>query len=147
MDNASDDLKLYPDDSFNQFTESCETLALNFEDNDENDDIFNHINSQYYNIHKFNNIKPDLSSSIGFLHTNIASLYKHHDDLVITLTQLKFEFHAIAITEHKIRDTIPIQNIEIPGHHKFIYDSSETSHGGGGGGGWFLCQKFSSLQY
>ena len=32
MDNASDDLKLYPDDSFNQFTESCETLALNFED-------------------------------------------------------------------------------------------------------------------
>ena len=132
MDNASDDLKLYPDDSFNQFIESCETLALNFNDNDENDDIFNHINSQYYNIHKFNNIKPDLSSSIGFLHTNIASLYKHHDDLVITLTQLKFEFHVIAITEHKIRDTIPIQNIQIPGYHEFIYDSSETSHGGTG---------------
>ena len=88
MDNASDDLKLNPDDSFNQFIESCETLALNFEDNDENDDIFIHINSQYYNIHKFNNIKPDLPSSIGFLHTNIASLYKHHDDLVITRTQL-----------------------------------------------------------
>ena len=34
MDNASGDLKLYPDDSFNLFTESCETLALNFEDND-----------------------------------------------------------------------------------------------------------------
>ena len=41
-----------------------------------------------------------------------------------TLTQLKFEFHVIAITVHKIRDTIPIQNIEIPGYHKFIYDSS-----------------------
>ena len=83
-----------------------------------------------------------ISLTIGFLHTNIASLYKH-DDLVITLTQLKFEFHVIAITEHKIRDTIPIQNIEIPGYHEFIYDSSETSHGGD----WFLCQKFSSLQY
>ena len=124
-------------------TESCETLALNFEDNYVNDDIFNHINSQYYNIHKFNNIKPDYSSSIGFLHTNIASLYKHHDDLVITLTQLKFEFHVIDIIEHKIRDTIPIQNIEIPGYHEFIYDSSETSHGGTG----FFCQKISSLQY
>ena len=51
---------------------------------------------------------------------------------MITLTQLKFEFHVIAITEHKIRDTIPIQNIEIPGYHEFIYDSSETSHGGNG---------------
>ena len=68
----------------------------------------------------------------GFLHTNIASLYKHHDDLLTTLTPLKFEFHVIAITEHKIRDTIPIQNIEIPGYHEFIYDSSETSHGGTG---------------
>ena len=51
---------------------------------------------------------------------------------MITLTQLQFQFHVIAITEHKIRDTIPIQNIEIPGYHEFIYDSSEKSHGGTG---------------
>ena len=55
---------------------------------------------------------------------------------MITLTQLKFEFHVqVHATEHKIRDTIHIQNIEIPGYHEFIYDSSETSRGGGGGGG------------
>ena len=140
MDNASDDLKLYPDDPFNQFTESCETLALNFE---ENDDIFNHINSQYYNIYKFNNIKPDLSSSIGF---SIQTLhhYKHHDDLVITRTQL--QFHVIAVTEHKLEISFPfkiykflaIMNLSMT-HLKQVM--------GGGGGDWFLCQKFSSLQY
>ena len=30
MDKASDDLKLYPDESFNHFTESCENLSINF---------------------------------------------------------------------------------------------------------------------
>ena len=51
---------------------------------------------------------------------------------MITLSHLKFEFHVIALTEHKIRHSIPIQNIEIPGYHEFIYDSSETTHGGTG---------------
>ena len=130
MDKVSDDLKLYPDESFNHFTEACETLIINSEDNDVND--VNHVNSKYYNIHNFNKIKPDVPSSIGFLHTNIASIYKHHDDLLITLSHLKFEFHVIALTEHKIMNFIPIQNIEIPGYHEFIYDSSETTHGGTG---------------
>ena len=39
MDKVSDDLKLYPDKSFNHFTETCETLTINFDDNDVNDDI------------------------------------------------------------------------------------------------------------
>ena len=86
MDEVSDDLKLYPDESFNHFTDACETHTINFEDNDANDDILNHVNSKYYNIHNFNKINPDVPSSIGFLHTNIASIYKHHNDLLITLT-------------------------------------------------------------
>ena len=47
------------------------------------------------------------SSSIGFLHTNLASIYKHYDDLLITLSHLNFEFDGIAITEHKISDSTP----------------------------------------
>ena len=74
IDEVSDDLKLYPDESFNHFTETCETLTINFDDNDVNDDILNHVNSKYYNIHNFNKIKPVRPSSIGFLHTNIASI-------------------------------------------------------------------------
>ena len=30
MDKASHDLKLYPGESFNHFTESCENLSINF---------------------------------------------------------------------------------------------------------------------
>ena len=129
MDQVSDDLNLYPDESLNHFTESCETVSINFADNDVNDDILKHVNSKYYNMHNFNKIKSDLPSSIGFLHINIASIYQYHGDLLITLSYLKFVFHVIALTEHKIRHSIPIQNIEIPGYHEFSYDCSATAHG------------------
>ena len=101
MDKVSDDLKLYPDESFNHFTESCETLSINLKTM-MSMMIFLIMSIPNNNIHNFNKIKPDRPSSIGFLHTNIASIYKHHDDLLITLSHLKFEFHGIALTEHKI---------------------------------------------
>ena len=67
-------------------------------------------------------IKRDFQSSLGLLHTNLASTYKHYDDLL--------NFHVIAITGHKIRNNIPLQNIELPGYHKFIFEQTLTSHGG-----------------
>ena len=82
MDKVSDDLKLYPDESFNHFTKTCETLIINFDDNDVNDDILNHVNSKY-NIHNFNKIKPDRPSSIGFLHTCIPILHQFINIMMI----------------------------------------------------------------
>ena len=64
-DKASDDLKLYPDGSFTQFTNLCENISVSSEDNDDSD-IFNNINSKYYGIHEFDQIKTDSHSSIGF---------------------------------------------------------------------------------
>ena len=114
-------MKLYPDESFTQFINTCENISLNFDDNDETD-IFNKINSKYYGIREFNQIKSDSQSSIGILHTNLASIYKHYDDLLITLSQLNFEFHVVSITEHKISDSTPTVNIEFPGFHEIIFD-------------------------
>ena len=131
LDKASDDLKLYPGESFTQFIDRCENITISSEDNDDSD-IFNNINSKYYGIHKFNQIKTDSQSSIGFLHTNLASISKHYDDLFITLSQLKYEFDVIAITEHKITESGPTVNIELPGYHEFIFDSSLTRNGGTG---------------
>ena len=74
LNTASPELILFPDESFNNFIHSCENLNFNSilnSDNDENNDLFNLINSKYYHIHQFNKIKPDKSSSIGILHTNI----------------------------------------------------------------------------
>ena len=76
-------------------------------------------------------MKTDSQSSIGFLHTNLA-ISKHYDDLFITLSQLKYEFDVIAITEHKLTESGPTVNIELPGYHEFIFDSSLTRNGGTG---------------
>ena len=101
MDKASDDLKLYPDDSFSHFINSSDALDLNSDLNDDDDDIFNQITSKHYSIHEFNKIKHDFQPSLGLLHINLASIYKHYD-LSTSLSQLKFNFDIIAITEHKI---------------------------------------------
>ena len=73
-------------------------------------DLFNLINYKYYHIHQFNKIKLDKSLSIGILHINLASIYKHHDDLLLTLSKLKLDFNIIGITEHKIKDEIPTKH-------------------------------------
>ena len=70
---------------------------------------------------------------MGICHTNIASLGKHIDELKLTLSVLKNEFHITAITEHKIRRGVDTTvNIDIPGYKPFIFDYTETSHGGTG---------------
>ena len=132
MDKASNDFKLYLGDSFSHFINSSDALDLKSDLNDDDDDIFNQMTSKYYSIHEFNKIKHDFQSSLGLLHTNLASIYNHYDDLSTSLSKLKFNFDMIAITEHKIKNDSPYQNIELPGYHEFIFDPTLTSHGGTG---------------
>ena len=84
-------------------------------------------------IHQFNQIKPDPISSLGLIHTNLASIGKHFDDLNLVLSLLKFDFHIIGISEHKIQkenDDNSFSNINLEGYHPFVFDPTETSHGG-----------------
>ena len=69
---------------------------------------------------------------MGILHTNLASLYKYHDDLEQILPLMKIDFQIIGITEHKIKDLTPISNVKLAGYHEFIYTPTQTSHGGSG---------------
>ena len=98
------------------------------------EEIRNPINSRYLDIPLFNQIKPDPASSLGILHTNIASISKHFDDLTSVLSLLKFNFHIIGKSEHKIqkRDENSITNIDLNGFHPFVFDTTETSHSGTG---------------
>ena len=49
------------------------------------------------------------------------------------MTSLNFNFHIIGISEHKIRkDTLPSNNISIPGYEEFIFETIETTYGGTG---------------
>ena len=63
------------------------------------------------------------------MHTNIASLYAHHDELELILSLIKFDFQIIGITEHKISD---LTSLSISDYHNFVYTPTKSTHGGTG---------------
>ena len=103
------------------------------EEDSDNETIYHNINSKYYDILDFNKIKTDESSTFGIMHTNLASLNLHFDDLRIILSKLKYKFDIIALTEHKIKkDVGATTNINLDGYYPFEHDPIETTHGGTG---------------
>ena len=58
-------------------------------------------------------IKPDSSSTLGILHTNLASINKYHDDLSTILTLLKPEIHVIGISGQWMKVSRNFLNSEI----------------------------------
>ena len=78
-------------------------------------------------------MKIDKTSSFVFLHVNIASLNKHFDELHEVLSRIKYNFDVIGISEHKIqKDSLPSNNITLPGYDEFIFEPTGTTHGGTG---------------
>ena len=134
---VSKDLAIIPGQRFNEFVDECNAISNDLSEKDDRnlqEDLSNSINSRYLDIPQFNQIKPDPVSSLGILHTNIASISKHFDDLTTVLSLLKFNFQIIGISEHKIHKSSEssISNIDLKGYHPFVFGSSETTHGGTG---------------
>ena len=105
---TSDNIKLRPD----------ENIMYTDDDDGHEDNIYTHINSKYYDLHDINNLSNE-SSSLGILHTNLASLEKYHDDLEQIISLMKIDFQIIGITEQKIKNTM--SNIKLAGYHECIY--------------------------
>ena len=86
-----------------QFVKQCDTIREHLDEtNDNNEELIStSVNSNYYDIKKFNKIKHDKESSFGLLHVNIASLNLHVDDLRTVLSRVKPNIDIIGITEHK----------------------------------------------
>ena len=133
----SNDIEFIPEREFEEFVTECNSISdklnVNGDINGVNE-FPNPINSMYHDISHFNQINPLPGSSLGILHTNIASIGKHFDDLNSVLTLLKHKLHVIGISEHKIntKDVNSISNIDLDGYHPFVFDATETSHGGTG---------------
>ena len=127
---VSSDLNIIPSNELNVFITESNDL-YNTINESQPDEFPNVINSQYYDNHSFNQIKPDSSSTLGILHTNLASINKYHDDLSTVLTLLKPEIHVIGISEHEIHsnDTTNTTNINLEGYHPCVFDPTEISHG------------------
>ena len=133
--NFSDDINTINSTEVKNFVSQCDSIQniINFDIDDEDDNPLTQINSKYYDIEQLNSLKLDLPSSFGLFHVNIASLDKHIDDLKLILSLLNYKFDIIGISEHKIvKDTLPSNNIKIPGYEEFIFEPTETTHGGTG---------------
>ena len=131
----NENLKIFPHKEFDDFVNNCTEIFLNITDSDDyQGDLTFPINSSYYDIHKFNQMKNESSTTLGLIHTNLASIQKNFDDLKLVLSLLKFDFHVIGISEHKIHKngSNDISNISLPGYYEFEFDPTETSHGGTG---------------
>ena len=133
----NNDFSLTPNSNSNDFIRECQKISINSDDKplfDQDEHFYTQINSQYYDIIEFNRIRHNKEASFNLIHTNLASITKHHDDLQLTSSLLKTKFDVIGITEHKIIKgiTTPISNIDIPGYQLFVFDCSDTSHGGTG---------------
>ena len=115
---VSEDFNIIPQNRFNEFIEECNSVSNNLIESFDNNDLNgfpNPVNSKYHEIHQFNQIKSDPISSLGLMHTNLTSIGKHFNDLNLILSLLKFDFHIIGISEHKIHknDCNSITNIEM----------------------------------
>ena len=134
---VSDDVNMINTAEDINFISQCGSIqnSFNFANDNDNDTLFSsRVNSNYYDIKEFNSkLKIDLPSSFGLFHVNIASLNKHIGDLKLILSLLNYKFDIIGISEHNIfKDTLPSNNIKIPGYNEFIFVPTETSHGGTG---------------
>jgi len=137
LNHLSNDVNFHISNDDKIFRASCDSMINLFDNDDEKvDDEINlptTINSKYYDIKQLNALKTDPISNFGLFHVNIASLDKHIDDLKLILSLLKTNFSIVGISEHKIlKDSLPSNNIKIPGYKDFIFEPTETNCGGAG---------------
>ena len=94
---------------------------------EQEDEFYTEINSQYCDISLFNQIHHNREFSFNLLHTNLASISKHCDELQLTLSLLDTKFGVIGITEHIIQkgNINSISNIKTPGFYPFVFDCSD----------------------
>ena len=123
----SDNMNVFPDENLKSFFTECNSIETPFNDTDHQTTI----DSKYYDITDFNNIKISRNSSLATLHLNIASLAKHFEDLQNLLSVLKHPFDIIGISEHKINKTSKNKDFNLP-EYTFCFSPTESSHGGTG---------------
>ena len=94
------------------------------------DDLYHNGNSStYYDIPQFTNKNFNDKTTFGTLHTNIASLQKHHDALCTLLENLQYNFKLIGTTETGIKEGSSHTPINIP-NYTFYQTKTTTSKGG-----------------
>ena len=72
----------------------------NLQDFDMDEILIHKVNSKYYDIISFPQIRKT-NGSFSLFHVNLRSLSAHLDELQLPLTALKLKFYIIGISETK----------------------------------------------
>ena len=96
----TDDLTIIPNESFQSFVDSCNSVIYSVADNDDDAiiEFSNQIYSKYLDIDHLNKLKPNPLASFNRIHTNLASLGKHFDELSTVVSLLKVYLITILFT-------------------------------------------------
>ena len=86
-------------------------------------------NHNYYDCQQFLNEFRNQEYQFSFLNTNISSLSKHFDELVVFLNNIQLQFTVISLTEIRNINLLNFKNI-LP-NYEFIYECSSLYKTGG----------------
>ena len=109
----------------------CSKLSKmpNLNDFDMDENLTYTINSKYYSLAEISKLNP-VNESFFLFHLKRRSLSAHHDELTLLLSNLKFKFDVIGISETKEQsDKGFLSNVGIPGYN--IHSQPTNSFAGG----------------
>ena len=100
----------------------------NLHDFDMDDNLIHKVNSKYYDIIDFPQIKKN-SHAFSIFHLNIRSLSAHLEELLLLLNALKIKFDVIGISETKEQSGGFLKNVDLHGYT--IHSQHSNSEAGG----------------
>ena len=113
-DNIDHNMRLF----LNSINEINETNAIGENENDNSENNNSIISCDYVDIESFS--YKENKDNLSFFHLNIASLFKHKEELEALFDSLNFRFDVIAISESAIRKGVnPIFDIDMKGYNCF----------------------------
>ena len=104
---------------------AIERFAQNCDENSEDN-----VKCNYYTNEDFNSSFSGISSYLSFLHLNISSLPKHHDNLDTMLNSLKHNFKVIGISETRLTEASIPHNLTLEGYKEPYLIGTKASAGG-----------------
>ena len=87
----------------------------NLQDFDMDESLIHAVNSKYYDVSTFPQIKK-MTKSFSLFHSNLRSLSAHFDELQLLLTALKSQFDVIGISETREQSQGFLTNVNLDGY-------------------------------
>ena len=101
----------------------------NLQDFDMDENLIHAVNSKYYDVSTFPQIKKMTKKSFSLFHSNLRSLSAHFDELQLLLTALKSQFDVIGISETCEQSKGFLTNVNLDGY--ILHSQPSKSSAGG----------------